>query len=98
MIIELVLLKIRSNVSELDFLRAAEAATLFLSECDGFIRRRLAESDDGDWVDYIEWQALDDALAAAKRFNQAPETREFNDAIEPGSVVMRHLVTRHLMN
>jgi hypothetical protein len=69
-----------------------------LSECDGFIRRRLAKSDDGEWVDCIEWQSPDYALAAAKRFNEAHETREFNDAIEPGSVVMRHLVTRHLVN
>lgn len=98
MVIELVSLRIRGNVIEADFVRAAETATRFLSSCTGFIRRRLAKSDAGDWVDYVEWHSLDDALAAAKQFTQAPETRDFHAAIEPGSVTMRHLTTYSAAN
>ena len=98
MVIELVSLKVKENIKESDFLRAAEASNIFLSGCTGFVRRRLAKSEAGDWVDYVEWQSLGDALSAAQRFSQAPETRDFNSAIEPGSVVMRHLTIRSTAN
>jgi hypothetical protein len=39
MIIEIVNFTIRPNIVEEDFLKAAAAANVFLSECKGFIRR-----------------------------------------------------------
>jgi len=97
-VIELVSLKLKAGVEESDFLRAAEDVTVFLSQCAGFIRRRLAKSDGEDWIDYVEWRTLPDALSAAKRFNQVPDTQQFNAAIEPGSVVMRHLTVHSAVN
>jgi hypothetical protein len=90
MVIELVSLRCRPSAEE-GFVHAAAGATAFLRTCQGFVRRRLAKGEDGAWVDYVEWESMEDALAAAAQFNQVPETRAFNAAIEPGSVVMRHL-------
>lgn len=91
MIIELVTLRPKPGIAESDFLRASEATTKFLLRCKGFLRRRLARSEAGEWLDYLEWESLEDAKAAAAQFNRVPETREFNNAIEAQSVFMRIL-------
>jgi hypothetical protein len=98
MVIELVSLRVRPTVSDADFVCAADSATTFLSSCPGFVRRRLAKDDVDAWVDYIEWRTREDAVAAAKRFNRAPETRAFSEAIEPGSVVTHHLSVHAAVN
>jgi hypothetical protein len=92
MVIELVTLRVKPTVSDAELARAAGAAMLFLSSCRGFVRRRLAKSETGDWVDYVEWETREDALAAAEQFNHVPQTRAFNEAVELGSVVVRHLI------
>jgi hypothetical protein len=97
-VIELVSFATRDDVSEVGFVRVAESANALLRGCAGFIRRRLAKSDAKEWVDDVDWQTVDDALAAARRFNDAPETRAFNTAIRPGSVVMRHLTAHVVAN
>ena len=97
MVVEVVLFRLEHNTSEADFLRAADLTNKFLSCCKGFIRRRLGESDDG-WIDYVEWQSMADALAAAKQFNESPDTKHFNELIEPGSTVVRHLTVRSEVN
>lgn len=91
MVIELVTLRSKPGIADGDFLRASNATTKFLLRCKGFLRRRLARSDAGEWLDYLEWESLEDANAAAAQFNRAPETREFNDAIEADSVSMQIL-------
>jgi heme-degrading monooxygenase HmoA len=98
MVIELASLRVKHAVNDAEFGRAADRATAFLSGCQGFIRRRLAKSETGDWVDYVEWESRKDALSAAARFNHVPESRSFNEAIEPGSVMMRHLVVHSAVN
>jgi hypothetical protein len=98
MVIELVLLKVKESIDDRDFLRAADAATQVLLRCAGFMRRRLAKGDAREWVDYVEWQSLEEALAAARRFNEAPETHDFNKAIGSGSVVTHHLTVRAAAN
>jgi heme-degrading monooxygenase HmoA len=94
MVIELVVFRIRRDIAEADFLRAASATSTFLSRCEGFIRRRLAKSDTDEWIDYVEWRSMADALTAARGFRESSETRAFNDAIEAGVTVVRHLTVR----
>lgn len=93
-VIEQVLLRVRPELSDDAFLAAAEAANAFLKGCKGFVRRRLAKAADGQWLDEVEWRSMEEALAAAKAFNASPTTKAFNEAIAPGSVVMRHFTIR----
>jgi heme-degrading monooxygenase HmoA len=94
MVIEVVVFRTRRDVAEADFLRAAAATNTFLSRCEGFIRGRLARNDAGEWIDYIEWRTMAEALAAATRFKDAPETVRFNQAIDAESIIVRHLTVR----
>ena len=72
MVVEMVLMKLRTGVSEPAFLWAAEGTTAFLQACPGFIRRRLAKDAYGQWVDYLEWETMDAARQAAERFHSDP--------------------------
>ena len=94
MVIELVTFKTREGVQESDFARAAESADKFLLTCKGFRQRRLANRNGCEWLDYVEWDSMQDALDAANAFGKVPETSEFNAAIDPGSVIMRHFEIR----
>jgi len=93
-VIELVLLRVRHSVSDEAFLAAAASANDVLTRCRGFLRRRLAKEEHGQWVDYVEWETLPDALAAAEAFSADAAAQPFNAAIEPGSVTMRHCELR----
>ena len=91
MVVEMVLMKLRTGVSEPAFLWAAEGTTAFLQACPGFIRRRLAKDAYGQWVDYLEWETMDAARQAAERFHSDPAMVVFNAVIGPGSVIGRHM-------
>ncbi len=97
-VIELVLLKIKSGLSDEIFLSRAAATTEFLKSCRGFICRRLAKGQEDQWLDYLEWASMDDALAAAKAFSTSGMTKAFNDSIDPASVTMRHLTVRAVID
>jgi heme-degrading monooxygenase HmoA len=98
MVIEVVVFRIRRDVAEPEFLRAAAATNTFLCGCEGFVRRRLARTDDDEWVDYVEWRTMADALVAAKRFADSPDTHRFTAAIDAGSVALRHLTVCVIAN
>jgi hypothetical protein len=95
MVIELVELRIRPELADESFLAAAEVATSLLHEFAGFRARRLAKSTDGLWIDYVEWESMELALEAARRFNADPRAALFNSMIAPGSVTMRHFTVVH---
>lgn len=88
--IETATFKLLPTVSDSDFLKAAEAANIFLKSCDGFVRRHLSKGDDGVWLDHVEWRSLSTAKAASEAFfNHAP-LKPFMQAIDMGSAIMSH--------
>jgi hypothetical protein len=89
-VIEMVTLRPRPDLDDDAFLATVPATMEFLRSRPGFVRRRLAHAADGQWVDFVEWRAMEEALAAAAAFNDDPRNRAFNAAIAPGSAVMRH--------
>ena len=56
----------------------------------GFLRRRLVQSADGTWTDWVEWRDMPSAQAAAEAMMAAPAFGPFMALIDPDSVVMRH--------
>jgi hypothetical protein len=88
--IELTLFKLRPQASEVDFLSALSATNGWLARQPGFILRRHGRGGDGERIDYLEWDSMAHAKAAAEKFPAAPEARAFMDAIDPASISMRH--------
>jgi len=89
-IAEIVRFKTISGTDESTFLNAAQEASAFLQTCPGFIRRCLSKSDDGEWLDHVEWRSLSDAENAAQLFPSQAGLLAFMTAIDAETIEFRH--------
>ncbi len=88
--IELVLYKLKDGIGETAFSEISTTTNNWLAQQPGFITRRHGIKDDGERVDYVEWESMEDAKAAGEKFMNAPELRPFIEATDMSSVTMRH--------
>ena len=89
-VVETVLFRLTSGVSDGEFERAARTSSKYVEGCEGFIARRLSRAADGTWVEHIEWSDMDAARAAAAGIGESPDMKAFVTAIDGESVKMIH--------
>lgn len=89
-VIEVVSFKLAKGVSDDDFLATQPSLKKFLDTCEGFINRRLSISEDGLWLDHVEWASMEAAKAAAEDFTQQESLKPLMQAIDMPSVSMHH--------
>lgn len=89
-VIETVTFKLNAGVSHADFVAAAEGMGAWIQAQPGFLRRRLSCTEDGTWIEHVEWADMDAAKAAAASIGDAPGNAAFLSAIEGPSVTMMH--------
>lgn len=87
---ETVIFNLKDGVSKAEFIKAAEAVKKFLSDCSGFVSRRLSCTEDGRWIDQVEWQTMADAKHAAAAISKADSTQPFISYIDGQSVKLTH--------
>ncbi|MEM8633103.1 MAG: hypothetical protein AAGF74_17915 [Pseudomonadota bacterium] len=87
---EIVTFSLAEGVSPAEFLGRAKTTEAFVRAAPGFLRRRLTQSEDGTWTDYVEWNSLAEAKAAAEALVSDPAMAPFLQAVDPASVSMRH--------
>jgi len=87
---EVVSFRLMDGADPAAFARAAQGTEALLRATPGFIRRRLVQAKDGQWTDWVEWQDLAMAHAAADAVMAAPEFAPFMALIDPATVTMRH--------
>ena len=80
----------RTSVETTDFVAAAEAITPWLAAQPGFRARRLAETEDGAWIDCVEWEDIESAKSAADRIMESEAASAFMAGIDFSSLTMRH--------
>jgi hypothetical protein len=88
--IETVTFKLNKGVSREAFVEAAQAISVFASNRDGFISRRLSCNDDGLWIEHIEWETLDAAKSAAAEIGNDPTLGSCMQMIDGPSVELNH--------
>jgi hypothetical protein len=88
--VELAIFRLKPDIDEDAFRAAIGETDRWLARQPGFLLRRHGTAENGDRVDYLEWDAMSSARVAAQAFTTAPETKRFMAAIEPDSIVMRH--------
>ena len=88
--IETVTFKLNTGVSREAFIGAAQAISVFASNRDGFISRRLSCNDDGLWIEHIEWGTLDAAKSAAAEIGNDPTLGSCMQMIDGPSVELNH--------
>lgn len=89
-IIEIVHFRLAPGFSEEEFLVEAEKVSQVLKSRPGFVRRCLSMSDDGVWIDHVEWTDMEAARAAADAFMKATSLEAFIAAIDAPSATMGH--------
>lgn len=92
LIVEIAQFKIASGVNEEDFLQEAGAVQKnFLEKQSGYIDRELLKDKDGQWVDILHWNSMEEAQKATEVMMSDPATQGFMQKIDPSSVKMLHL-------
>lgn len=89
-VIETVTFKLNDGNSRADFIAAAGQMNAWVKEQSGFIQRRLSCSDDGTWIEQIEWKNMDAAKAAAAAAASAPANANFMSGIDFPTVQLTH--------
>lgn len=91
-IVEIAQFKLAVGVSDEDFLHEAEIVQKnFLEKQSGYINRELLKDKDGQWVDILHWNSMEEAQKAAEVMMSDPATQGFMQKIDPPSVKMLHL-------
>jgi heme-degrading monooxygenase HmoA len=88
--VEVALFRLRPGVDEATFLRASAAMAPAVRAFGGFRRRTLYKSEDGRWVDLVDWDSLADAQRAAEAALTSPACQPFLALIDDADEVMIH--------
>lgn len=89
-VIETVTFKLNDGVSRDDFIVVAKGINSWVETRPGFMLRRLSCSEDGTWIDHIQWNDMESAKAAAAEIGNAPENADFLSAINGQTVQFVH--------
>ena len=92
-IVEVVQFKAKTGVSDAQIRDAADALHRDVEHFPGYMRRRLLKSEDGQWLDIVDWTTLDEALHAAEAIMARPSAQSFIELVEPESITMLHLAS-----
>lgn len=89
--LEIVIYKTKDGVSDTDFIHTgAEMEENFAKKQKGFIRRTFAKSENGDWVDVIYWETMEDAMKASEAAMKSPVCAPLFGMLDNESVKMHH--------
>ena len=88
--VEVVLYRTRPDISETQIIDASDALQMDLEDCPGYLSRRLLRTQDGLWVDMVEWLSLQQAEAAAAAIMERPSAAHFMALVEESSIQMLH--------
>ncbi|MHA1545134.1 MAG: antibiotic biosynthesis monooxygenase family protein [Alphaproteobacteria bacterium] len=89
-VIEIVTFNLAPGVTEAEFLEKIPTSTNFIKACEGFISRRLSRSEDGSWLEHVEWETMAAAKAASDAFMSEASLKSFMQAIDGSSAKVRH--------
>ena len=89
--IEVVMFRAQPGVSDAQILEAADVLQRDVEEFGGYISRRLLKSEDGQWLDIVDWTSLDEARQAGEAIMQRPSAQRFDALVDAESVKVFHL-------
>jgi hypothetical protein len=87
---EIVTFTLAGGITPEAFVALSQQSEAFVRAQPGFMFRRLSCGDDGRWSDHVIWRDHASAQAAAEAFSRQPFAAALMQAIEPGSIDMRH--------
>ncbi|GAB4508785.1 MAG: hypothetical protein OHK0046_02280 [Anaerolineae bacterium] len=94
MVTEVVLFRILPEFSPEEFLAAAADMQPVVSAMPGFIDRELLHNEEGQWIDIVHWNTLEEAHQAAHTLETAASAGRFMQMIDVQTINMMHLHPR----
>lgn len=89
-VIETVTFKLHDGVSREEFAAAAKGMNAWVEARPGFMHRRLSCTEDGTWIEHVQWEDMDAAKAAAAEIGKVPGNADFLSAINGPTVQLMH--------
>ncbi len=89
--IEVVMFRAKPETSDIQILDLSDELQREVEAFQGCIHRRLLKDGDGNWIDLVDWNSLEEAMAASEAISSTPLAAEFGALVEPGSVKVLHL-------
>ena len=95
-VIEIVRYRIKETANAEQAIAAWHKSQDFANAQPGFKRRQLASSDNGEWIDVVEWDSMEDAKAAAATFDPGkyPELMDLVAVLDDTSMSMDHFTVK----
>ncbi len=90
-VLEIVIYKTKDGVNDFDFIKmGVEIEENFIKKQKGFIKRTFAKSENGDWVEVIYWETMEDATKASEAAMKSPVCMPMFGMLDDASVKMHH--------
>lgn len=91
-VIETVRYRLKEGISTDQAVSAWEESQSFAKAQKGFLGRKIAVNEEGEFLDLVEWVSMADAKAASANFDPGkfPELLGLVQALDESSMVMTH--------
>jgi hypothetical protein len=76
-VLEVVLFTVKDGERDAFLDERGPAIAALAAACPGLLDARLAEYEDGTWIDVLRWRSLDEARAATERMPQLDAARRW---------------------
>lgn len=89
-VIEMVLFRINEGINSEEAKTELKKLNYFLAKQDGFISRKTAVADDGQYLDIVYLTDLNTAKTASDKALQDPDTLKVFSVIEQKTMLFKH--------
>lgn len=91
-VLETVRYRTKPGVAPEAAVKAWRDSQSFAKAQPGFLSRKIAVTEDGEFLDLVEWRSMADAKAAAENFNPVkfPELMGLVEVLDESTMVMTH--------
>lgn len=90
MIYEVALFQTQPGISDAEALRLLELLTPIVSQFPGFVSRRISRNEQGLWLDFLEWETMEQARSASATILKMPAAAEAFQIIDMSTLQMFH--------
>lgn len=89
-VLEVVLFKPKADVTNEVLIKTAASIDEFIKDQTGFIKRELAQTENGQWIDIVHWTDMESAHHAAEAAMSSPICLPFFSLIDESTINMSH--------
>ena len=89
-VIEVVIYEQKKGVTDEMILNQSQKLQEVIVNLKGLISRKLAKSPNGQWMDYVLWHTMEDAVSAGKVIEENDSSSAFMSLVKAESISMTH--------